>query len=196
MALSDATMQKFITIVENLKSLGNSYMPLSKIYLDNNTRIEAREDGIWIVDGERSTQLYSTLTLLSMADRAWSADEADKADYDSEGRELKGIDIQEYGDCDYFYVEASDGQIANIGVANGTLEVELPDEYDVGYTSKVIFTTPSSVDEYYFSTSATAYFKGDNTSGGEFTPEADTRYTIKFEYDGINVVGHVSGVPA
>ena len=198
MAFSDATLQKFIAIVENLKHSIKNSEASAVINLTNDLRIESRENGIWIVDGERATQIYSKDTLLSMADSAWNADEAGKASYDSEGITLKGIDIQEYGDCDYFYIDAYDGLVANIGVANGTFEVVLPDECEVGYTSKVFFTTPSDVDEYYFTanTSNTVYFKGDHTNNGEFTPEADTRYTMNFEYDGVNIVAYVSGVPA
>ena len=196
MALSDATIQKFIAIAENLKRLGNSSMPFSVIYLANNMRIESRGDGIWVVDGENETLLYDKDRGITTVTKADNAGYAERAFEDGEGRPIKGVDIQEYGDGSYSYVILYDAQIANYGVVDGSFEVEIPDELSLGYTSTLFFTTPDYVDEYYFSTNQTVYFKGDNTSDGEFTPEANTRYTIKFEYDGVNTVGYVSGIPA
>ena len=196
MALSNETIQKFIAIAENLKRLGNSSVPFREIYLANNMRIESREDGVWIVDGEDEVLLYDKDRGITTVTKADNAGYAERAFTDGEGRTLKGIDIQEHGDGSYCYAILYDGQMANYGVVDGSFEVELPDEYSLGYTSTLLFTTPSYVDDYYFSTSETVYFKGDNTSDGEFTPEADTRYTIKFEYDGVNIVGYVGSVPA
>ena len=196
MGFSEATIQKFITIVENLKSLGNSTMPFDTIYLTNNIRIESREDGIWIVDGENETLLYDNDRCITTVNRANYAESAESAYKDGEGRPIKGVDIQEYGDNSYAYAILYDGQIANFGVVDSTIDVEFPDELNIGYTSTILLTTPSgAVNFYYFSPSQTVYFKGDNTSDGEFNPVEGTRYTIKFEYDGVNIVGYVSGVP-
>lgn len=203
MALSEALKQKLIEIAENIQKVYNTGVAdgsgdaiKAKIYLTNGMSIESRENGIWVVDGEEETQLYDNDRRITTVNRANYAEDAECASKDGEGRPIKGIDIQEYGDGSYCYVILSDGQVATYGIVDGSLEAELPDECFLGYTSTLIFTTPSSVDEYYLSTSQSVYFKGDNTSNGEFTPEADTRYTIKFEYDGVNIVGHISGVPA
>lgn len=158
-------------------------------------RIESRADGIWIIDGEEETLLYDKDRFITTANRANYAESAECAYEDGEGRPIKGIDVQEYGDNSDAYVILYDGQVANYGVVDGSLEAEFPDEYSIGYTSTLLITTPSYVDEDYLSTSQSVYFKGDNTNSGTFTPEADTRYTIKFEYDGVNIVGYVSGVP-
>lgn len=191
MALSEKTQQKLTTIAENLQKVYSN----AKIYLTNNMRIESRADGIWIIDGENETLLYDNDRCITTVNRANYAESAERASKDSEGRPIKGVDIQEYGDNSYAYVILYDGQVGTYGVVDGSLEAELPDECFLGYTSTLYFTTPDYVDEYYFSTNQTVYFKGDNTNGGTFEPEADTRYTIKFEYDGVNIVGYVSGVP-
>ena len=197
--MTESTKALLTTIAENLSKIKQQGIigsgELDTIYLTNNIRIESRENGIWIVDGEEETLLYDKDRCITTVNRANYAEDAECASKDSEGRPIKGIDIQEYGDNSYAYVILSDGQVGTYGVVDGSLEAELPDECFLGYTSTLFFTTPSSIDENYFSTNQTVYFKGDNTNSGTFEPEADTRYTIKFEYDGVNIVGYVSGVP-
>lgn len=207
MALSEETTQKLITIAENIQKVYNNGVadgqrtsggtPTTQavIYLTNDIRIESRENGLWIVDGENETLLYDNDRCITTVNRANYAESAERASEDGDGRPIKGIDVQEYGDNSYSYVVLYDGQVALYGIVDGSLESEIPDGISIGYTSTLFFTTPSSVDEYYFSTSQSVYFKGDNTNNGTFEPEADTRYTIKFEYDGVNIVGYVSGVP-
>lgn len=202
MALSEATIQKFITIAENIQkvydngvasaSSGSSSNPQGVIYLTNDLRIESRENGLWIVDGEEETHIYDSKWQQLQAQYADYANEADRAFYDSEGRELKGTTIYEFYDS-YAYVVLENGTTLSYEVVD-YISVELPDDYSVGFTSKVHFATPSSVGGDFVQADG-VYFKGDNTNNGVFTPEADTRYTINFEYNGNRLVATVSGVP-
>lgn len=163
-----------------------------KICLEDGVSLEAREDGIWIVDGEEEIQIYDSDWQQLQAQYSDYANEADYAFCDPEGRELKGTTLYEFYDS-YAYVVLNDREVLSYDVVDN-ISVELPDEYYVGFESKVYFTTPSSVGSDFVQADD-VYFKGDNTNNGVFTPEADTRYTINFEYNGNRYVGTVSGVP-
>ena len=204
MALSEELKQKLIAIAENVQKVydngvadgqrtsGGNSSPQEVIYLTNDIRIESRENGLWIVNGEEEIHIYDSKWQQLQAQYADYANEAEKAFYDSEGRELKGCTLYEYGDS-YAYVVLNDREVLSYDVVD-YISVELPDDYSVGFESKVHFTTPSSVGSDFVQADD-VYFKGDNTSNGVFNPEADTRYTIDFEYNGNRFVGTVSGVP-
>ena len=202
--MNDSTKELLTTIAENMPKIkaqgfsegqnaGGNNTVKDTIYLTNDLLIESRENGLWIVDGERATQIYSKDTLLSMADSAWNADEAVKASYDSEGRELKGTIVVEIGDS-YAYVVLRDREILSFGVIDYIYFDPPEDDYYIGFESSMHFSTPSYVGDDFIQGDG-VYFKGDHTSEGVFTPEADTRYSIKFEYNGERIVATVSGVP-
>lgn len=199
MALSNELKQKLITIAENIQKVyntgvadGNSDAVRATIYLTNGISIQSRASGIWIVDGEEETQLYDSQWQQLQAQFSDYASEADRAFYDPEERELKGTSIQDYGDMSNSYVSLYDRDFIVCGVADGTFDIELPEECPLDYSATLIFSASSGL---YLSTSTDVYFKGDHTSEGIFNPESDTRYTIKFEYNGERFVGTVSGVP-
>lgn len=64
----------------------------------------------------------------------------------------------------------------------------------VGYTSALHFSTPAEVPTDYSVFPEETKFKGDSVEDERFVPEANMRYTIVFDYDGVNVIGYVSGV--
>lgn len=166
--------------------------PQDTIYLTEGLRIESRADGIWIVSGENEVRLYNGGNNQVEASKTRYATEASSASYDSEGRDLKGKVLYEFDDS-YAYAYIEDGVNISYGIVD-YYSINMPDDYDIGFESNVYFTTPSYVDDSYVEEDD-VYYKGDHTSEGKFTPEADTRYTIKYEYNGERFVGTVSGVP-
>ena len=200
MSFSEETMQKFTKIVENSARLAeNNPKVFETIHLEHGMRIEAREDGIWLVtefEGETwETKIFNQIDGTTYSDHTADADYAYYASYDEDGCPLRGETINEYGDCENFFVMLSDKEKAFLGVVEGTFACEIG-ELSVGYHSKVCFITPSTVNEGYFSIDITPYFKGDHTSNGVFTPVADTWYSIEFENDGYVFVAYVNAIPA
>lgn len=200
MALSEDTKQKLIEIAENIPKVyengaasGGGNSPKDVIYLTNDIRIESRENGLWIVDGEEELHIYDNKWQQLQAQYADYANEADRAFYDAEGRELKGTTVYEYYDS-YAYVVLENGTALSYGVVDN-ISVELPEDYYIGFTSSVYFTTPSYVGGDFVDSDG-VYYKGDDTDGGTFNPKTDTRYTLKFEYNGERFIATVSGVPA
>jgi len=175
-------------------SSGSANTQQNAIQLSNGIRIESREDGVWLVDGDEETQLYDSQSQQIQAQYSDFANEADYAFYDTSGRELKGTSIQEYGDGSGCYVVLEDGQIASFDTVSGSFEWEFPEELYLGYTSKLFFTTSSS-GFVFVDMNHPVYFRGDSTENGAIIIEQDTRYTIAFEYDGYNLIGSVSAVP-
>ena len=201
--MNDSTKELLTTIAENLPKIkaqgfaegqntgGNTANGI--IRLTDTLCIKAEEDGIWIEDNGVSVRLYSNDDNKIQAGYASYANTANCAYYDSEGRELKGTTIYEIGDS-YAYVVLNDREVLSYGVIDDIF-VELPEDCSIGFKSSVYFTTPSNVGDDFVQADG-VYFKGDNTNNGTFTPESDTRYTIKFEYNGERFVATVSGVPA
>lgn len=168
---------------------------LEKITFTNGMRIEAREDGIWLVDGDEEAQLYDATSQNICSQYSDCAGEADYAFYDTSGRELKGTSIQEYGDGSGCYVVLEDGQIASFDTVSGSFDIEFPEELYLGYTSKLFFTT-SSLGFVFMDVNHPVYFTGDKTENGVITIDQDTRYAITFEYDGWKLIGNVIATPA
>lgn len=195
--------------------------PKQIIYLTNGMRIESREDGIYLCGSdveygiEDETLLYSPAGGVqasaaghaNIADEAYTANQATNADYastsgtadsaltDSEGRTLKGVMSEEYGDVGSQEIYILDGYIVSIGIVSTSLIGVFGSGYQtMGFTSALYFTTPSEIPENYTQFPADIYFKGDSTDEGAFVPEANTRYTILFDFDGYMVNGYVSGV--
>ena len=203
MIMNESTKTLLTTIAENLPKIKEQGFIEGQnagggvadgiIRLTDTLCIKAEEDGIWIEDNGVSVRLYSNDDNKIQAGYASYANTANCAYYDSEGRELKGTTIYEFGDS-YAYVVLNDRETLSYGVVD-YISVELPEDYYIGFASSVYFTTPSYVGDDFVQADG-VYFKGDHTSEGVFTPEADTRYSIKFEYNGERFVATVSGVPA
>ena len=150
MALSEATKQKLIEIAENIQKVYNNGVADGSndaikvaIYLTNGITIESREDGVWLVDNGEDFQLYDSKWQTLQADYAECANEAEYAYYDTLRRELKGTTLMEYSDS-YAYVSLEDGSITSYGVVD-YFSVDLPDDYYIGFSAKVYFTTSSYV---------------------------------------------------
>ena len=75
-----------------------------------------------------------------------------------------------------------------------SLVVSVDEVLPTCFISALYFTTPSEIPNNYTQFPADIHFKGDGTDDEAFVPEADTRYTIAFVYDGLSLVGYVSGV--
>ena len=75
-----------------------------------------------------------------------------------------------------------------------SLNVTLPESIGIDYTSLIAFSTPSEIPENYSTFPSDLYFKGDECDAGIFIPIASTRYTMLFYYDGVKIVGLVSGI--
>lgn len=75
-----------------------------------------------------------------------------------------------------------------------SISVTFPASVGLDYTSSIIFTTPATLPENYSTFPSDVYFKGDECDGGIFVPNASTRYTMLFYYDGSTIIGLVSGV--
>ena len=69
-----------------------------------------------------------------------------------------------------------------------------PEAFVEGGNLALYFSTPDSIPTNYSAFPEKYIFKGDSTEDNKFVPEANTRYTIVFSYDGANVVCYVSGV--
>ena len=79
------------------------------------------------------------------------------------------------------------GEIVSISVA-------FPDDIALDYISSIVFSTPAELQENYSTFPSEVYFKGDECDEGIFIPNFSTRYTILFYYDGVKIIGLVSGV--
>lgn len=75
-----------------------------------------------------------------------------------------------------------------------SISVTFPASVGSDYTSNIIFTTPATLPENYTTFPSDVYFKGDECDGGIFIPNASTRYTMLFYYDGTQIIGLVSGI--
>lgn len=75
-----------------------------------------------------------------------------------------------------------------------SISVTFPVSVALDYTSSIIFTTPATLPENYSIFPSDVYFKGDECDGGIFIPNAATRYTMLFYYDGTKIIGLVSGI--
>ncbi len=75
-----------------------------------------------------------------------------------------------------------------------SISVTFPASVGLDYTSSIIFSTPATIPENYSTFPSDVYFKGDECDGGIFIPNATTRYTMLFYYDGTKIIGLVSGV--
>lgn len=192
--------------------------PRSVIYLDNDMRVEARNDGIYLCKGDKSKLLYYSVYNGIRADEAsWAdnansatmannanyatesryADEAERAEQDADGRALKGVNIYDMDDVSETREYLEDGQILSMGVVRTYLSIGHGANYQqVGYSSALYFTTPSVLPDDYSYFPDDINFKGDSVIDGRFVPEPDTRYTLVFDFDGYMVNGYVSGVPA
>jgi hypothetical protein len=87
-----------------------------------------------------------------------------------------------------------DNTINHLGIVFLSVSVSFPEELDVGYTSALYFSTPAEIPSDYSNFPEEVTFGGDSTEDGRFIPEASTRYTIVFDYDGENINGYVRGV--
>ena len=75
-----------------------------------------------------------------------------------------------------------------------SISVTFPASVGLDYTSSIIFSTPAELQENYSTFPSDVYFKGDECDGGIFIPNAATRYTMLFYYDGTQIIGLVSGI--
>lgn len=75
-----------------------------------------------------------------------------------------------------------------------SISVTFPASVGSDYTSSIIFSTPATLPENYTTFPSDVYFKGDECDGGIFIPNAATRYTMLFYYDGTKIIGLVSGI--
>ena len=75
-----------------------------------------------------------------------------------------------------------------------SISVTFPASVGLDYTSSIIFSTPATLPENYSTFPSDVYFKGDECDGGIFIPNASTRYTMLFYYDGTQIIGLVSGI--
>ena len=75
-----------------------------------------------------------------------------------------------------------------------SISVAFPDDIALDYMSSIVFSTPSELQENYSTFPSEVYFKGDECDGGIFIPNFSTRYTILFYYDGVKIIGLVSGI--
>lgn len=75
-----------------------------------------------------------------------------------------------------------------------SISVTFPASVGLDYASSIIFSTPATLPENYTTFPSDVYFKGDECDGGIFIPNASTRYTMLFYYDGTKIIGLVSGI--
>lgn len=75
-----------------------------------------------------------------------------------------------------------------------SISVTFPPNVGLDYISSLIFSTPATLPENYTTFPSDVYFKGDECDGGIFIPNAATRYTMLFYYDGTKIIGLVSGI--
>ena len=87
----------------------------------------------------------------------------------------------------------TDGSVAMYDMPLDHISVSFPDA-EIGYTSMLYFSTPSKELTDYSTFPKNTKFRGDSVEDERFIPEANMRYTIVFDYDGVNVIGYVSGV--
>lgn len=97
------------------------------------------------------------------------------------------------GDEEFFIEILSNNRIISLGVVNGYLSIGFMN-VQIGYTSALYFSTPAEVPDDYSAFPEDTIFKGDSVEDERFVPEANMRYTIVFDYDGVNMIGYVSGV--
>ena len=188
--------------------------PREVIYLANGTRIESREDGIYLADdGEDDGRAFETVlcdqdgyipyVLLAeesnYASYSGESEYAYEAECDTDGRYLKGIFVDEFtNESDYddiSEIEIGDGYVVSFGVISNPMEILLPSKYQyVGFTSAMYFATPSEIPENYTQFPDVIHFKGDSVVDGRFVPEPNMRYTIVFDFDGYMLNAYVSGV--
>lgn len=180
--------------------------PREVIHLSNDMRIEAREDGIYLVtdneeNGYIESIIFEQFDGATYSDYSMEAEFAYYANSDEHGRTLKGIFVDEFTDGgsyeDMSEIEIGDGYVVSFGVINNPMQILLPpeDQYQyVGFTSAMYFATPSEIPENYTQFPDVIHFKGDSTDEGAFVPEANMRYTIVFDFDGYMLNGYVSGV--
>lgn len=175
--------------------------PRGIIHLTNGVRIEAREDGIWLVDKSNTDQeqkLYDKECFEIFANFADTTNEASfaySAECDSNGFYLKGCNVEEYGDEESINHTIYDGGSVSYGIISNSLNAVIEEDYQyTGFTSALFFATPSEIPENYTQFPADIYFKGDSTDEGAFVPEANMRYTIVFDFDGYMLNAYVSGV--
>lgn len=94
---------------------------------------------------------------------------------------------------DMVMVTLTDGFMARYDMPLDHISVSFP-PMKIGYTSMLYFSTPSKQLTDYSTFPEETIFKGDSTEDGKFIPESNTRYTMVFDYDGVNIIGYVSGV--
>ena len=75
-----------------------------------------------------------------------------------------------------------------------SINVTFPADMSLDYISCLIFTTPSTIPSDYSTFPSELYFKGDDSVDGTFVPMKSMRYTMVFYYDGVKLVGLVSGI--
>ena len=195
MSLSNETKELLTTIAENLPKVYEAGLsaPREVIYLTNGIRIESRENGVWIVDGEEAVQLYDSRWQTLQADYADCSREADYAYYDPSGRELKGTTVEDNGDEGYVNVTLYDGSIISYGVVED-ISIEIPeDEINLGYTSCLHFSVGENA---WISSPSCVYYVGNGTEDGTIVIDGWQRYTIKYEYNGNMVIGYVKSNPS
>ena len=108
--------------------------------------------------------------------------------------EVKPTIIKEETDVDVATIIMENNYIYFPQMVLIKLNVSFPQEMEVGYSSELYFLTPFNLPDDYTSFPSDVKFKGDCVEDEKFVPEANTRYTIVFSYDGVGIIGYVSGV--
>lgn len=182
--------------------------PREVIHLANGMSIESREDGIYLTGVDEDGNSFESFlcdtngyTTVHYAEEAGFAGEAEyayaasDAENDANGRPLKGIITEDYGDVEDADFSLSDGYALYYGViSNSIIAAKDVDEMYPGFEFALYFTTPTTLPENYTQFPAEVCFKGDSTDNGAFIPEPNMRYTIVFDFDGYMLNGYVSGV--
>lgn len=120
--------------------------------------------------------------------------EKDLTQVKTEISEIKPTIVAEEADVDVASIIMEDNHIYNTQMVLNILNVAFPEKIEIGYTSMLYFSTPPKELTDYSTFPENTKFKGDSVEDERFIPEANMRYTIVFDYDGVNVIGYVSGV--
>ena len=108
--------------------------------------------------------------------------------------EKLNVYTNDHGDVEHLSHTIERNTVNSFGVVTQSIDVTIDENISIDFLSALYFTTPSVIPENYSTFPDDVHFKGDCTDEDKFIPEANTRYTIVFDYDGYSVNAYVSGV--
>jgi hypothetical protein len=152
-------------------------------------------DSIPLINGEASPGVSNTY---ARGDHRHPTDttRASVAELDKVKSDVEKLEIitSDTGDMERLEQVINHNTITRVGVVTHSISGVVGESPFVGFLAALYFATPDIIPENYSTFPDDMYFKGDSTDDGKFIPEANTRYTIVFDYDGYVVNAYVSGV--